>query len=347
MPRLRFSSTPDSQIDPFNADDPVMPGEEPEWLDDESMDEPAYAPHGDEDGVPHKDSDNYRAPTTHDYDYDAPSIDEPAASDAAQTLGRQWQRARDAAHAQTRTGKRWVSLIVAAFVVLAFLGTLGDLLAGCVSHVFETVSSGTGTALDVGGPFDDYVSHEDDTDWRETAGELDLAAGDAVEQQLGALLADPSSGELHDLVAAYLDEKLTDWEGYTAAELGIDADAWATWALGSVSYEISSVYAYDDGTGSAYLNAEAYGLSSMISDADTDLSSYLHDRGLRVQEGEEPAQLSEEQRAEVAELWNDACEEAASPRDMFVSVELSLVDGVWTIDEESLEEAFESVLALY
>ena len=346
MPRLRFSSTPDSQTDPFNADDPVMPGEGPEWLDDESMDEPAYAPHGDEDGVPHKDSDNYRAPTTHDYDYDAPSIDEPAASGAAQTLGRQWQRARDAAHAQTRTGKRWVSLIVAAFVVLAFLGTLGDLLAGCVSHVFETVSNGAGTVLDVGEPFDDYVSHEDDTDWRETAGELDLAAGDAVEQQLGALLADPSSGELHDLVAAYLDEKLTDWEGYTAAELGIDADAWAAWVLGGVSYQVSSVYAYDD-TGSAFLDVESCRISDMVREADVDLSSYLHDRGLRVQEGEEPAQLSEEQRAEVAELWSDACEEAASPRDMFVSVELSLVDGVWTIDEESLEETFESVLALY
>lgn len=347
MPRLRFSSTPDSQIDPFNADDPVMPGEEPEWLDDEPADEPAYAPHGDEDGIPHKGSDNYRAPTTHDCDYDAPSIDEAAASDAAQTLGRQWQRARDAARAQTRTGKRWVSLIVAAFVVLASLGTLGDLLAGCVSHVFETVSNSAGAALDVGRPFDDYASHEDDTDWRETAGELDLAAGDAVEQQLGALLADPSSGELHDLVAAYLDEKLTDWEGYTAAELGIDADAWATWVLGGVSYQVSSVYAYDDGTGSAYLNAESCRVSDMVSEADVDLSSYLHDHGLRVREGEEPAQLSEEQRAEVAELWSDACEEAASPRDVFVSVELSLVDGVWTIDEESLEEAFESVLALY
>ena len=182
---------------------------------------------------------------------------------------------------------------------------VGDLLVGCVSLVTETVADGVDAVFfDNGVTFDDYVS-DGSGSWRDTADELDLAAGEAVERRMGELLADPASGELHERVVAYLDEELLRWEGYTAAELGIDADAWATWALGSVSYEISSVYAYDDGTGSAYLNAEAYGLSSMISDADTDLSSYLHDRGLRVQEGEEPAQLSEEQRAEVAELCDD------------------------------------------
>ena len=45
MSRFRFSSTPDSQVDPFNAGDPVMPGGEPEWLGDEPEDV-GYAPHG-------------------------------------------------------------------------------------------------------------------------------------------------------------------------------------------------------------------------------------------------------------------------------------------------------------
>ena len=83
MPRFRFSSSPDSQIDPFNAGDPVMPGGEPDPLDetahaDSTANEPSYAPHGDKDGVAHKPSDNYRAPTTGGHSYDAPSIDVPA-----------------------------------------------------------------------------------------------------------------------------------------------------------------------------------------------------------------------------------------------------------------------------
>ena len=354
MPRFRFSNAPDSQIDPFNAGDPIMPGDEPEWLDEEPADEEEtpYAPHGEKDGEPHKVSDDYQAPTTRSHDYDAPSIEgapAPTPASRAPSLGKQWQQAAEGARrAQGRSRKRaTLGCVVALAVAVTLFGVVGDLLVSCVSLVTETVADGVDAVFfENGVTFDDYVS-DGGGDWRDTADELDLAAGKAVERRMGELLADPASGELHERVVAYLDEELLRWEGYTAAELGIDADAWATWALGSVSYEISSVYAYDDGTGSAYLNAEAYGLSSMISDADTDLFSYLDEHDLRIREGEEPAQLSEEQRAEVAELWSDACEEAASPRDMFVSVELSLVDGVWTIDEESFEETFESVLALY
>ena len=124
-------------------------------------------------------------------------------------------------------------------------------------------------------------------------------------------------------------------------------DAWATWALTGATYELSSVYAYDDGTGSAYFDTEARNLNSIISEADTELYDYLSEHGLSVRDGEEPAPLSEEQRAEVAVLWQDACERAASPEGAFVSVELARVGETWTVDEESLDEALESALGLY
>lgn len=154
MQRLTFSSTPESQIDPFNAPDPVMPGEEPGWLVDDARDEegPSYAPHGERDGEPHKDSDDYRAPTTRGHDYDAPSIDEapkPARRPAAQSLGRQWQQAADAARrggaaASARKVTNWAVIVFVAFVLL---GMFGDVLAGCAHLVGETASNGFDAVL--------------------------------------------------------------------------------------------------------------------------------------------------------------------------------------------------------
>ena len=142
MPRFRFSSTPDSQIDPFNAGDPVMPGDEPEWLAEEGgEDEVSYAPHGEKDGVPHKPEDNYQAPVTRSRDYDAPSTDETdAAPSGAGTpsRGQQWQRAADAARQRgktTRTGSTatWLAVVI---LILTFLGVFGDVLDSCTSELW-------------------------------------------------------------------------------------------------------------------------------------------------------------------------------------------------------------------
>ena len=264
MPRFRFSSTPDSQIDPFNAGDPVMPGDEPEWLDEEPADEdaglggnedargheePDYAPHGEQGGEPHKRDDNYQAPTTRRRDYDAPSTEDAPAHGGARP-----------AAAGRRGGRGCMVLIVSAVLVVV---ALGGAFADWVATEGPSLSDDIDALLDDDGiTFDDYVS-DGDADWRDTADELDRAAGEAVEQRLDGLLADPAAGPLHDRAAAYLDEELQSWEGYTAAELGIDADAWATWALTGATYELSSVYAYDDGTGSAYFDTEARNLQPL------------------------------------------------------------------------------------
>lgn len=344
MPHFRFSSTPDGQIDPFNAGDPVMPGDEPAWADDEDAglggnedarghEEPDYAPHGEQGGEPHKRDDNYQAPTTRRRDYDAPSTEDAPAHGGARP-----------AAAGRRGGRGCMVLIVSAVLVIV---ALGGAFADWVATEGPSLSDDIDALLDDDGiTFDDYVS-DGDADWRDTADELDRAAGEAVEQRLDGLLADPAAGPLHDRAAAYLDEELQSWEGYTAAELGIDADAWATWALTGATYELSSVYAYDDGTGSAYFDTEARNLYGIISEADAELSDYLDEHDLSVRGDETPAPLSEGQRAEVAALWQDACERSGSPEDGFVGVELARTDGTWTVDEESLDEALGSALGLY
>ena len=350
MPRFRFSNAPDSQIDPFNAGDPIMPGDEPEWLDEEPADEEEtpYAPHGEKDGEPHKVSDDYRAPTTRGHGYDAPSIEE-APTPRAPSLGQQWQRtAEGARRAQGRSRKRTtLGCVVALAVAVTLFGVVGDLLVSCVSLVTETVADGVDAVFfENGVTFDDYVS-DGGGDWRDTADELDLAAGEAVERRMGELLADPASGELHERVVAYLDEELLRWEGYTAAELGIDADAWATWALSDVTCEVSSIYAYDDGTGTAYLNIEARDLSSVINEADAALFDYLSEHGLALPGEQDMPELTDEQRAGAGAVWDEAMELAEPTGYSFVSVELVRTDGAWALDEADLEDALEDALGLY
>ena len=136
MPLPRLSHTPDSQVDPFNAGDPVMPGGEPEWLDeaedfeDAFDDEPPYAPHGDKEGVPHKASDNYQAPTTSGHDYDAPSIDAPARTTVGQGAAR-WRQAAETLARRADSGKWGGSgCAIASLALFLVFGGLGVALVG-------------------------------------------------------------------------------------------------------------------------------------------------------------------------------------------------------------------------
>ena len=156
-----------------------------------------------------------------------------------------------------------------------------------------------------------------------------------------------ASGELHARGVAYLDEELLRWEGYTAAELGIDADAWATWALSDVTCEVSSIYAYDDGTGTAYLNIEARDLSSVINEADAALFDYLSEHDLALPGEQDMPELTDEQRAGAGAVWDEAMELAEPTGYSFVSVELVRTDGAWALDEADLEDALEDALGLY
>lgn len=357
MPLPRLSHTPDSQVDPFNAGDPVMPGGEPEWLDegedfeDAFDDEPPYAPHGDKDGVPHKASDNYQAPTTSGHDYDAPSIDAPARTTVGQGAAR-WHRAAKALSDKAGSGKRGGSgCAVAILVFFLLVGGLGDMLVGCVSTVGTRVFEGVGSVLSgddlsIGNlPPGDGLDRGHD--WREYADELDLAAGDAFERRMDALLADPSGDPATGFVTSAVDGYVLNWVGYGTDALGIDAHAAAVWALSDLTYEIESVYAYDDGTATVYLDTEAPSLVALVDAADDDISAYLIANDLSIWDGSDPGELSDAQRAETSAIWAETLDRTEELDESFLSVELARTDGVWTVDEASLEEMLRKSVGLY
>lgn len=121
MAALRFSRTDDSQVDPFNAGEPELPGGEPDlpsgddgpWGREEpwAQGKPEgddgwhgdggsgaqrprtrYAAHGEAGGEPHKPSDDYQAPTTTGQSYDAPSTDDPEPAPRAGRRGRRGEK---------------------------------------------------------------------------------------------------------------------------------------------------------------------------------------------------------------------------------------------------------------
>lgn len=357
MSRFRFSSTPDSQVDPFNAGDPVMPGDEPEWLDDEPEDV-GYAPHGEKDGEPHKDADNYQAPTTRGHDYDAPTIDEepepPAAAGWMRDLGRQWQQAMGEARGEkgraprprrapaTRGGSAdptregvasGLRLVVIAFVVVTVIANVVPTVVSCVGEFADGAASFEwGSSVD-----DDYV--DDVAMLSDEEGERAAAAMGA---RLEALLADPASGELHEHLVAYLDERLLESLGRTSAELGIDGDAWATWFISSVSCSGVDAYAYADGVAHAYFDVRTPLASSVIWEAVEPISGHLDERGLTTPASE----LGADDRERLSSIFQEELDES-EPLDRFCSADLALVDGEWVLEGENLEEFFRNTFGMY
>lgn len=364
MPRFTFSRPDEGQVDPFNAGDPVMPGGEPEPLDDGEPLEAPYAPHGEPGGEPHKGDDNYQAPTTRPRDYDAPSIDAPPAPGAGRRatreVGRQWQRALSEARGKKGGAPRPVSgrteglarkaTALRAIVILVFavslVGSLMPLLASCVGGLVNDVFLSEPEAeSDDTYSWDDVRSYADEAEKDQEVEPDAQAAADALDEALGAALSTPESGALHDQLASYFEGKLLDLDGHRASELGLDADAWASWVIRNTSYSVETAYVYSDGTASVYANIVAPDANSFVWDLWDAYAYHLRDEG--VDDGDP---LTDGQRAYVAEAYADLLgdyESDAEKDAMLWNFDAARVGDAWVVDAESLPAEFEVIYSLF
>lgn len=347
MPAFRFSRHDESQVDPFNAGEPVLPWDEPGALSDEGdvfddrpherAGEPGpkaepveYAPHGEPGGQPHKLEDNYQAPTTRGRDYDAPSVDEPAAS------GRRARRAPRPAAAEPVSDRRpssarlgrliatVVVIIIAVNVAVPVITLVGE-FAGDASSSTEDTS---------------YLVYESD---EADEGAMELAASSA----LSGALADPESGALHGLIAGYLDDKLLSIEGYTAEELGIDADAFAAWAIASTSFSTDGAYDRGDGTAVVYADVVAPSVNDVFWAFDDAIAGYLVEHDLwGTYGGDQASALTDEQRAHVGDVFAGVLEDAEGIESLS-SISLRRDGDGWAVDSDGLADAFTSIYGLW
>ena len=301
MTRLRFSNSyDDQQVDPFNAGEPIMPWDEPGAL----VDDIHNLPENDSHTLDEKPHDSYRAPRRPNAPHETRVANPKTAEteSASQNPG------------CLRTVRKAAVAIVAAVVLL-------DIIGSCTAGLFDnTVDSSLSDQ-------DAYL--QDDSD--------DQAIASMATARMDNLSQDPDALKL---AAQGLDNKLKSYLGYSAEELGIDADAYAEWFFSKLSYQVNYAYDYDDGTGIVAFDITSPIVYQLTGDLYDKSSDYLMENELYGSfDGTDASPLTEEQqdrmRGFFAEVLTDAELEDSGILSFAVSKD---ADGTWHIDEDEFQE---------
>lgn len=336
----------DSNIDPFNAGEPIMPEDtQPsDFLDDAcSFADKDYS-------APRKRPDAYRAPT----DNSPASVAHTSSSVADKRTHRAWKAAF-----KTRDGKTNQKPRASNHIKSSSSKTTGrrSKLAIFILIVFILVVAGN--LLD-STFFDEspFAAFEDETFDHSRARQLDPSELDEEEstvydvarQTLSALQDNEDVGER---ICNNLSQELKNSYGYDVEDLGIDPTIYANKLLGNFTYQIDSVYAFTDNEDPAdnrgtaffdYFVPSAYDFDETFHE---ELSEYLYDEGL----SSAHSQLTDAQKERVREIYNDALNEIENDdtESSYGSLEFSYdgASNTFTLEEQSFNELVDSAFQLF
>ena len=356
MSAFPFSRSDGSQVDPFNAGEPELPGGDPEPLDGT---EPSvshdYEPHGSPTGTPHKPDDDYRAPVTRDSGYDAPSTDEPRRRRGGKAPAPRRDRRRGtragapspADDVQRRTAKDR-HVVTRVVVLLVLLVSFGSSIVSCAAGFLSAAGDGAADVVESLGDvlfdgdssddgYDPYVPEQD---------ESELAATEALQERLDQIVSAQGQGPTYEQVKTYFEQKVLDVEGRSVEELGVDAATFARMVTGHLTLTAEYAYDWGDGTATAYAGIGAVDANSLFWAFDEAASDYLFEHDLW---GADVITPTEEQRTYMTDALNAALDEVFDGEYELssYSFDLELVDDRWVVDEESLAESMEMALSLY
>lgn len=336
----------DSNIDPFNAGEPIMP--EDTQPSDFLGDACSFA---DKDySAPRKRPDAYRAPT----DNSPASVADNSPSVTDKETHRAWkaafktrddktnQKPRESNHTKSSssktTGRRSK---LAIFILIVFIfAVAGNLLD---STLFDE------------SPFAPF---EDETFDHSRARELDPSelneeestVYDVARQTLSAL---QDNEDVRERICNNLSQELKNSYGYDVVDLGIDPTLYANKLLGNFTYQIDSVYAFTDNEdptdnrGTAFFDyfvPSAYDFDETFHE---ELSEYLYDERL----SSAHSQLTDAQKERVREIYNDALNEIENDdtESSYGSLEFSYdgASNTFSLKEQSFNELVDSAFQLF
>lgn len=376
MAKHRLSHMEDPQVDPFSAGEPEPPwssGDEPSADDLDPADgegdlAAGAGPEGlgEDDGPadgnaggtgPSDDGQDggYVAPRRPDSHYDAPSTDErqrrrPRRSRRPLELGLAPEQVA-ALRAQVARRRRFLWALVVIVLVVSFAAPVASCVGDAVGRVVDAAGDAVEGVFAEDGPtggWSDAFSDSDAGPYSYSTDADDEAALEALETRMEVLLADPSSGALHELVASHLSERMLSLLGYTADELGIDVDACATWYLGQVSFEMDSAYTYGS-SGTAYAYVTAPDANAIVWDLNDEVSDYLLDNDLWGHYGstDSVALPNAEQREHIRSAFDEVTAAAEPVEPVLLSAYVDYVGGEWVVDEQDLVDSLSDALWLY
>lgn len=321
--KRRFNTNDfDTNIDPFNAPDPIMPGGEPDFLQQETRDvdgiervvlrnerkEPGHFAHRAR--LPWKRQQRNASPVRSESD--EPSSHARTAPDAAPTRRRPAPPRHSDKAGDTQGNKRKRGCGCLAFLLaMMIISSLGGVISSCSDSLeagFEDSWSSDDTWSESS---DGFVNDEEYYDY-DVAYQLEEDFEDLCQDETRDIFDAMAAGDATyaDLVVSGFTESLDVYLGISPADAGIDTAAITQQILASVGYDLESAYAYtyasEDGydlTCTVYLDFSmidvrdlAYGLSTFVSEHD-DLDQAIYNGTLT----EEDKQLL---RDELARLMN-------------------------------------------
>ena len=203
----------------------------------------------------------------------------------------------------------------------------GIIAAACVAF---TVILSAIVALD--SLFDEQAPKYGDVDDTEVIGsdhevyapetDDEKAIFDVATSRLGSV-ASGDDEVLHAAIANDFADCILGYTGESAASLGLDADAYADWAMRSLVYEVDWVYVDDEADeATVYYYANSYRSYDVAREA-----CYAIADGTDAQEA-----------------LSNACENAEMGYELFLSVDLEKVGGAWRIDESEWADPSENDL---
>lgn len=298
-----------SNVDPFNAGDPVMPWDEPQAVEDpgSAVDEPQ--PQGEKRG--------YQAPTKQQDDYEPQAREERAPVENTRRAGK------------SPNPKR---LVIGIIVGVTALSLLVGFIGAAVSIVEDLVSDVTGSASYLDDSTDSYDAGPSVVIDEEAEQEIQELA----QAKLDAALADTDG--MNARYIKVLNQRIESSLGRNADELGLDTETFCTWMDERVSMEITGVYCYEDGTAGIYIDS-AYPALYRLNDSFTgQASSYLANQ--------DDESLSDSQKARINKLFMRALGDIDDTTST-VRLEATEVDGTWTIDDEDFNTVINQLLGDY
>lgn len=338
---MGFLNREHSNVDPFNAGEPVMPWDDPQTSQGE-QENPIFTTEsagasGDRGyHAPTKEQDGYE-PVMHEAEHDQGFVAEPKQKRAGASTPAKTKRVvvTTSVSKPSKGGPKKLILglvigAVALNVLLSVIGAAVDIVEDVILDITDSDSTSYTSSYSASST----AKYDDEDEQKLT---------EQAQAKLDTALEDTASMDARYLKV--LNERLKISLGLTADEAGLDTDAFCTWMRERTTMEISSVFCYDDGTvylGSTY--PALYKLNDVFGDK---AFEYLNKQGIDPYSTTGKHELTDKQKEHVNELFLKGLDKLTQTTSGSARVEFDKEGDTWEIDNDDFAEALDELLGHY